>query len=203
MAVFFSYLGSFALLALIIGMFKPEWFKRLKLHNKKQVAVAFGGTAILFGLISTAIDPTATQVTSTNSNVSSSTPTPVPTATPTPTPTPEPFNIVVTSQIVKKVGGKHRYFFDIRNQDNRPFEGSVGITVRNDSGMLLSGDSFKTTSPLGVGLGRSVYLDANTGPTSIHGSSGVTKFTYGVQVNGVTVKSGEGAISDKYENLSL
>ena len=41
----------------------------------------------------------------------------------------EPLDIAVTSQIVKKVDGKCRYFFDIRNNDTENFEGSVEIEL--------------------------------------------------------------------------
>src|SRR2546429_184678 len=54
--------------------------------------------------------------------------TPEPTAPPKPL---EKINIVVTSVMVKKVNGKYRYFFDVRNKDTKPFEGDVTVLLYN------------------------------------------------------------------------
>jgi len=112
----------------------------------------------------------------------------------------ENFDIAVSSSIIKKVDGKHRYFFNIRNNDDKDFEGTVDIEVYNDD-ELLGKESFKTTSSIGAGLGTSVYFDINTGPVSVHGEYGVTKFKYKVLINKDTVKEGDGDIASKYEDL--
>jgi hypothetical protein len=114
---------------------------------------------------------------------------------------PEPFNIVVTSQIVKKVDGKHRYFFDIRNNDTKDFEGSVTIELINQEGRKLGNETFNTNKAISPNLGTSQYIDINTGPVSVHGASGISKFTYEVKVNNQTVRTGEGDISAQYEDL--
>jgi hypothetical protein len=112
-------------------------------------------------------------------------------------------NIVVTSQIVKKVGGKHRYFFDVRNQDKQPFNGSVTIELYNDKqSSPLGQDTFNTTAPMQPSLGTSVSLDIATGPTSVAGEYGITHFKYSVKVNDSEVNVGSGTISQKYEDLS-
>ena len=124
---------------------------------------------------------------------------PVPTAEPT-KPV-EKMDVVVTSQIVKKVDKKYRYFFDIRNYDLKDFEGSVTISLYNEKlKNALAGDTFTTKRPIETELGTSVYLDANTGPTSEHGEYGSTKYKYVVKVNGVEVNSGEGVLTDKFED---
>jgi hypothetical protein len=124
----------------------------------------------------------------------------------TPTPTPEavkPFNIQVSSQIVKKVDKKHRYFFDIRNNDTQPFEGSVTISLFNDKQKSpLGSETFATKQPIEPELGNSVNFDINTGPKSVHGEYGITKFTYVVKQADKEVAKGEGVISDKFEDLS-
>lgn len=114
----------------------------------------------------------------------------------------EKFNIVVSSQIVKRVDGKHRYFFDIRNNDTKSFEGSVTISLfTNTLKNPIAGDTFKTTRAIEPTLGTSVYADANTGPTSVHGENGITKFRYVVKRGEDIVNSGEGVISDKFEDI--
>lgn len=113
----------------------------------------------------------------------------------------ENFNIVVTSQIVKKVNGQYRYFFDIRNKDTKPFEGSVTIELyNNQQSSALAGDTFNTNSAIEPNLGTSVYTDAHTGPQSVHGDYGITKFKYTVQKDNKTVKTGEGTITDQLED---
>ncbi len=128
-----------------------------------------------------------------------------PTVAPTSTPKPvETYEIVVTSQIVKKVNGKHRYFFDIRNKDTKPFEGSVTISLFTSKlSNPIAGDTFNTTKAIEPGLGTSVFTDANTGPQSVHGENGITKFKYVVKKGDKTVKSGEGAITEKFEDTDL
>lgn len=125
------------------------------------------------------------------------------TTTPTSLPV-EKFNIVVTSQIVKKVDGKYRYFFDIRNHDSKPLEGSVTIELfKNQSKSSLAGDTFSTKSAIEPNLGTSVYIDAHTGPTSVHGANGIIKFNYIVKKDDQEVNNGEGQITDKLEDLSI
>lgn len=115
----------------------------------------------------------------------------------------EPFEISVISQIVKKVDGKHRYFFDIRNNDKNDFDGKVSIMLYNDKqNSALGGDIFETVTPIKSQMGNSVNLNINTGPTSVHGEYGITKFKYEVKIDNKVVKSGEGKITDKYEDLS-
>lgn len=139
-----------------------------------------------------------------NPNIQTSKPNVV--SSPKPTSTPksvEKMQIIVTSQIVKKVDGKYRYFFDIRNKDTKDFEGSVSITVYNDlQSSALGGDTFKTNKPIEPKLGTSVYFDINTGPTSVHGENGITKFRYVVKKDDQIINEGEDVISSKLENLT-
>jgi len=114
----------------------------------------------------------------------------------------EKVNVVVTSQIVKKVDGKCRYFFDIRNKDTKSFEGAVTIALfTTQLKNKLASDTFDTTKPIEPELGTVVYTDANTCPASIHGANGITKFTYTVTVDNIEVNKGEGDISDEFEDL--
>lgn len=126
-----------------------------------------------------------------------------PTIVTTDTPKPaENFNIVVTSQIVKKVDGKHRYFFDIRNKDTKAFKGDVTISLfTNELKNPIAGDTFSTSRPIEPGLGTSVYADASTGPPSLHGENGITKFKYTVKKGDKTVSSGEGVMTEKFEDI--
>jgi hypothetical protein len=106
---------------------------------------------------------------------------------------------VVTSQIVKAVGGKHRFFFDIRNQDDQPFSGSVEIELLGTNGNVIYADTFTTNQPIQPGVGTSQYVEASTGPVSVHGQNGVVSYRYTATSNGSVVRTGEGAISGKLE----
>ncbi len=124
-----------------------------------------------------------------------------PTSVPTIKPV-EKYNVVVTSQIVKKVNGKYRYFFDIRNKDTKPFEGSVSISLFTaELPNAIAGDTFNTKQAIEPDLGTSVYTEANTGPTSVHGADGITKFKYTVRKGNDIVNSGEGEITTKFEDV--
>lgn len=146
------------------------------------------------------------QITVQNTVISNISPT-IPQVTytaPPPTSTPKPvkkINVVVTSQIVKKVNGKYRYFFDIRNKDVDSFEGTVSILLyKNGQERELAGDSFNTKAPIESEIGTSVYVEAFTGPISEHGADGIVKFKYTVRKDNNVVNSGEGVISESYED---
>lgn len=122
---------------------------------------------------------------------------------PTETPKPvEKYKVEVASQIVKKVDGKYRYFFDIRNNDTKDFEGDVSITLYNElQKSTLGGDTFSTTRAIEPTLGTSQYIDIYTGPVSVHGENGISKFKFIVKKNGEIVSEGEGQITKKFEDL--
>jgi len=108
--------------------------------------------------------------------------------------------IQVTSQIVKPLGGQHRYFFDVRNRDKSLFDGSVTIELLGDSGVLAK-ETFKTTQPLAPGRGTYVHIDAHTGPVSVHGAFGIKTFKFTVKDGSAEIWSGVGAITQKFEAL--
>lgn len=109
------------------------------------------------------------------------------------------YDISVTNQIVKKVDGKYRYFFDIRNSDSKDFHGEVTINLFNNQGNRLGAETFKLDNPLQPGLGFSRYIEINTAPQAIHDEYGITRFTYQAKVNGEIVESGEGSITNELE----
>lgn len=111
-------------------------------------------------------------------------------------------DIVVTSQIVKKVSGKCRYFFDIRNNDVEAFEGSVEIRLLKPSGSALGKETFNTTKPIEATLGNSVYFDINTCPGLASDESRISDYSYKVFVGKDVVAEGKDLISEKYENLN-
>ena len=111
----------------------------------------------------------------------------------------KPVEIVVTSQIVKSIDGKYRYFFNIRNKDTKPFNGSVSINLVNAEGDSVYDRTFSTDTAIAPELGNSVYFDASTGPTSVHGSYGIKTFTYTAKVGSAVVKTGSGVLSSKLE----
>jgi len=111
--------------------------------------------------------------------------------------------VKVTSLIVKKVDGKFRYFFDIRNYTDKPFEGAVELVLHNKmEGVTNGSESFATKQPIQSGLGTVVFFDAFTGPSSVHGDASVVAFSYTVTIDGAAVFSGAARISDKLEDLN-
>ena len=110
--------------------------------------------------------------------------------------------IAVTNTIVKRVGGKYRYFFDIRNHSAIPFSGSVRIILLNKrDGITNASDTFDATKAIDPGLGTFVYLDAHTGPESVHADASVIRYHYEI-IDGQTVgASGTGNITTKLEIL--
>jgi len=112
-------------------------------------------------------------------------------------------SITVTSEIVKKVDGKFRYFFDIRNKGETAFEGTVKIWCITDDENFKFDDSFKTNKPIESGLGTSQYIELNTGTTSTHGANGISKYRYEVIVNSDVVQRGGGEITSEFENLDI
>jgi hypothetical protein len=210
----------------------PPWsYKRLwpwyrEHRNKRNLRIGcgvFAGILLLGGIVAAIasvegnqqqpqtgvvqVMPTATR------HVPTSTPpaTPLPTLTgtppssPIPTPGPvETFHMTVSSQMVKKVGEKYRYLFDVRNHDSKNFEGSITISLYNEKQQQpLDKETFDTSEPIQPGLGSIVYFDVNTGPVSQQGENGISHFTYTIIVNGQQVNTGEGHITDKYQDTLL
>ena len=111
--------------------------------------------------------------------------------------------IVVCSPIVKRVNGKFRYFFDIRNYGPKPFLGTVEISLLNKMKGVTNGkESFQTSQPIPMNLGQSAYMDAHTGPERFHGDACVAAFSWRVVVDGNQIKTGAGPISAKFEELT-
>ena len=108
-------------------------------------------------------------------------------------------NVSVESPIVKYVDKKYRYFFYIKNNDTRTFSGDVNIDLISAEGRSVYDQTFSTSEPLTSSTSNAVYFEANTGPVSVHGTSGIKTFSYTVTINGITVKSGSGDISTKLE----
>ena len=130
-----------------------------------------------------------------------------PTTTPLSTPAPavvEKYNIEVTSIIVKRIENKYRYFFDIRNNDTKSFEGSVYISLHTKSAVSpWAEDTFIAQSPIEPGLGKSVYVEGLTGPESQNGPDyGLSSFKYTAMKEGQEVANGEGIITAKFENTN-
>ncbi|GDX36740.1 hypothetical protein LBMAG18_12510 [Alphaproteobacteria bacterium] len=116
---------------------------------------------------------------------------------------PHKFNIIVKSLIVKKIDGKFRYFFDIRNNGTEDFNGEVSIYLYNNKQSLeLGRNTFITKYPINPELGNHVWIEINTGTPLEHGEYGITKFKYEVKFNNIIIKSEEGVITKKYEDLS-
>lgn len=187
----------------------------IKRHPSKNQKIGIVAVLLLFAVVATG-KPNSERMANDIQNATSA-PTEIaqtvqtePTNTPVVTKKPEPTKVParkakidVTSQIVKKVGDKHRYFFDIRNNDTVPFQGDVSIVLYNNEGDDLGADTFTTKSPIEPGLGDSVYFDIYTGPPSVHGANGISVFKYKITSNKRVINEGQGSISDDYEDLSF
>jgi hypothetical protein len=114
----------------------------------------------------------------------------------------ELIDVRVTSRIVKKVGSKHRYFFDVRNFSDESFDGTVAIWLMSGTGLEFK-EAFGTSDPVLPGRGNSVYVDLSTGPPTVHAGAGIDRFRYEVQSGGNVVARGEGAISNKFEDTGV
>lgn len=110
-------------------------------------------------------------------------------------------SIIVTSMIVKRINGKFKYWFDIRNEGKKPFNGIIKIWCITDDGSSEFDESFKTNRPIEPKLGTPQYIELNTGITSIHGANGISKFRFEVIVDDEVVQSGNGRITEDFEDL--
>jgi len=209
-----KYLGYFLLTIIAIGVWYISlpvlaiWYIWKKTDKSRTVKIAVTVVMVVLMLVGIAkVPPTpksAIQQQTNNIQIEKPVVNNVTTKTEaTPKPA-EQMNIVVESQIVKKVDGKNRYFFDIRNKDKKAFSGKVSISLYNDKQPTpLGTGNFETSAPIEPGLGNFVNIDINTAPKAIHGEYGITSFKYEVSIDGNVVKSGEDGVSDKYEELSL
>lgn len=120
----------------------------------------------------------------------------LPTDNPTPSVVAQPDvtskDITVLSQAVKEVDGKYRYFFVIKNEGTTAFSGEVNIDLINAKGESVYNNTFTTSQAMTPGGITSQYIDAHTGPTSVHGEYGVQTFKYTVKSSGKVIKSGQG-----------
>lgn len=104
-------------------------------------------------------------------------------------------SIRVTSLNVKQLGGKFRYFFQIRNEDSEPFNGDVTIGLERDDGGTVWFETFTTSQAMRPGGTNFVYTDANTGPTVEFGEFKVSAFEYTAHAKGRQATEARGAIS--------
>jgi hypothetical protein len=120
------------------------------------------------------------------------------------TPPARPIDIRVTSLIVKRVDGRHRYFFQMHNADDRPFEGDIRITLHNGqrAAAVGGGETFSTKRPMDPGGRTTGYVEIRTGPVAVHGDYGIVRYKFEAVSGGAVVAAGEGPISDRYEDLS-
>jgi hypothetical protein len=110
-------------------------------------------------------------------------------------------NITVTNTIIKKVDGKCRYFFTIRNEDKTDFSGSVYIGLLTTNTVGIAGELFDSTEPIQPESGDSVYFDRVTCPTNAGGNA--AGYSFEVKENNQVVNSGKNNLTDKFENLDI
>lgn len=95
---------------------------------------------------------------------------------------------------VKDLNNKYRYFFSVTNEGDAVFTGNVKIALgRKLDNLPVTYDDFDVT--IDPGVSKSVYLDALTGPVSVHGENGIAAYSYFIKVDGTRVGAGDGKIS--------
>jgi hypothetical protein len=103
-------------------------------------------------------------------------------------------DIAVTSLSVKKVDGKFRYFFQIRNDDSEPFDGEITIYLKREDGGTTWFETFSADKPLKPNKATFGYTDANTGPTEEYGEFKITNFEFELESKGRAATKGRGKI---------
>lgn len=106
----------------------------------------------------------------------------------------EPMDILITSQTIKQVDGKYRYFFNIKNNDDEPFTGDINIDLISAEGKSIYDRDFQNAS-IGAGIGKNVYIDISTGPVRVHGANGIANFEFTASIDGQAVNKGNGSIA--------
>lgn len=203
------------LVLFVLGIINPNW---IKANSKKWVLKYLGAPSfILLTLVGLFAPPIDTEINDSRQNAinesginqtNSENVTSTQDTEQTENVPPEPIkqeeqkpitkNITVTNLINKKIDGKCRYFFNIRNEDSSDFTGSVTIDIFTSSARI-AGDKFTSTQPTRPQGGSSVYFDANTCPTA--GGGNAIKFSFKIEENNQTINSGEAGLTDKFEDL--
>jgi hypothetical protein len=188
------YKRSLPIVALLIFFFPAGLLLMWLFSNwSKRTKYVVSALVVLLLVLGAASDTTKT------SQSVATTPTP-------PLPSTKPIdkvNIVVSSLMVKKIDGKYRYFFDIRNNDSKNFEGSVKVELINGDNRRIDSATYNTSRALEPNLGLMPYFDLHSGPTFVHGSSGISTFKYEVKVGNDVVNAGGGSITEDYEDTDL
>ncbi|MSR57499.1 MAG: hypothetical protein EXS05_07485 [Planctomycetaceae bacterium] len=106
-------------------------------------------------------------------------------------------DVRVNSLNVKRVDGKFRYFFQIRNHGANPFKGEITISLKRTDGGTTWFETFSTESPMQPDGITVVYTDAHTGPTSEFGEFKITTFRFKVKPEGTASSEGNGTINTR------
>lgn len=102
--------------------------------------------------------------------------------------------LTASMSAMKKVDEKYRYFFDVSNEDTKPFIGKMKILLFNkqsDSWMMYEGFDVA----IDPGVHKVFYIDTFTGPESVHGEFGISRFEYEAILGSKTVQKGKGEIT--------
>lgn len=102
-------------------------------------------------------------------------------------------NVAVSAISVKQVGGQYRYFFKIANDDRKPFDGAVEISLHRElsaTGESLAADTFTTKATMPAEGHTVVYSDASQGPATVRA------FKWSVKIGGRTSRTGWGSVPE-------
>jgi len=100
---------------------------------------------------------------------------------------PEDTHQIEITAINVKHPDKYRYFFNIKNKATSSFFGSIEITLVNREAKRVTLQNFDTKDSGEWGIlpeiSKTVYLDAHTAPSSIHGDAGIVSYRSVVKNN--------------------
>jgi|SRR5579872_530026 len=180
----FAFIVLIALIAFIIGLVKPSLFSKLKIENRKQSSLIFGGLFIcffiLFGLTAPKVNTTAVngyqsgQKAASNSNIKSGklniakiTKVPTPTPTKIPTPTQKP-TLYITPTLQQTQGSANQSTQDSSGLSNNNY-------YQNSSGNEVHSPAYSTNNQVPAGAtaqcadGTYSFSQSRSGTCSHHG----------------------------------
>ena len=114
----------------------------------------------------------------------------------------ESFAIDVESLNVKSIDGTYRYFFRIKNNDQKGFHGQVAIGLLSGWGIIPETEKgFETDKAVDPGRAQVVYIESPVGPKSRQRDKPIERFSFEVFIGRQSVAKGRKPITTKFERV--
>ena len=120
-------------------------------------------------------------------------------------------DLQVQSEIVKRVtvdglfgkAERFRYFFYVRNTGHKPFAGRIRIRLLNHQPGIVNGAG-EFSGTIAPGRQAPVFVDVATGPAAFSGDWCIEGYAYEAFArDGAAVASGQGPLTDRFEDLAF